>query len=210
MKRDSTHKEGLSPELLELAGCTAEQVLHRLDVPAPGLPAMEVEARRQRFGPNRVAHDERETFLRQFVQRLLNPLNILLIVLAGISTLMGDHEAAALIAVMVILSLSLSLMQERKSDAAAKKLRAMVHTTAAVVRSGCGDQPREIPIEELVPGDLVHLCAGDMIPADLRLIAAKDLFVNQAALTGEPLPAEKHASPQAISDTSLESFNNLC
>ena len=83
--------------MLELAGCTAEQVLHRLDVPAPGLPATEVEARRQRFGPNRVAHDERETFLRQFVQRLLNPLNILLIVLAGISTLMGDHEAAALI-----------------------------------------------------------------------------------------------------------------
>ena len=196
--------------MLELAGCTAEQVLHRLDVPAPGLPATEVEARRQRFGPNRVAHDERETFLRQFVQRLLNPLNILLIVLAGVSTLMGDHEAAALIAVMVILSLSLSLIQERKSDAAAKKLRAMVHTTAAVVRGGCGDQPREIPIEELVPGDVVHLCAGDMIPADLRLIAAKDLFVNQAALTGEPLPAEKHASPQSVSDTSLESFNNLC
>jgi Mg2+-importing ATPase len=210
VKRDCAHKEGLAPELLEMAGCTAETALQRLNVSLRGLPLTEVEIRRQRYGPNRVAREEHEPLLHQFLQRLLNPLNILLLVLAGISTLMGDHEAAALIAVMVVLSLSLSLVQERKSDAAARKLRAMVHTTAAVLRDTGGCQPEEIPLEELVPGDLVHLCAGDMIPADLRLIAAKDLFVNQAALTGEPLPAEKHSAAQAVSDTSLESFNNLC
>jgi Mg2+-importing ATPase len=210
VKRDSAHKEGLPAQLLELAGCPAEAVLQRLNVSARGLPLAEVAIRRQRYGPNRVAREEHEPLLRQFLRRLLNPLNILLLVLAGISTLMGDHEAAVLIAVMVVLSLSLSLTQERKSDAAARKLRAMVHTTAAVMRTDGGNQPEEIPIEELVPGDLVHLCAGDMVPADLRLIAAKDLFVNQAALTGEPLPAEKHSAPQTVTDPSLESFNNLC
>jgi Mg2+-importing ATPase len=210
VKRDCAHKEGLAPELLEMAGCTAETALQRLNVSLRGLPLTEVEIRRQRYGPNRVAREEHEPLLHQVLQRLLNPLNILLLVLAGISTLMGDHEAAALIAVMVVLSLSLSLVQERKSDAAARKLRAMVHTTAAVLRDTGGCQPEEIPLEELVPGDLVHLCAGDMIPADLRLIAAKDLFVNQAALTGEPLPAEKHSAAQTVGDTSLESFNNLC
>jgi len=210
VKRDFQHKDSLPAQLAELVGCTTEQVLLRLGLSSRGLAPNEVESRRARFGPNRIAHEQHETLVRQLLQRLLNPLNILLLTLAAISTLMGDREAAVLISVMVILSLSLSLLQERKSDAAAKKLRAMVHTTASVVRADETAQPREIPLEELVPGDLVHLCAGDMIPADLRLIAAKDLFVNQAALTGEPLPAEKHAAPQAITAATLESFNNLC
>ncbi len=210
VKRDSAHPEGLPPQLLELVACPAEQVLQRLGVSACGLNPLEIQSRRERFGSNRVAREEPDTLFAQLLQRLLNPLNILLLILAAISTLMGDHEAAALIAVMVVLSLSLSIAQERKSDAAAGKLRAMVHTTAAVLRADGKGQPREIPIEELVPGDLVHLSAGDMVPADLRVIAAKDLFVNQAALTGEPLPAEKHSAAQTLSDTSLGSFNNLC
>lgn len=190
-------------------GLTAEQVLVRLGVPSGGLSTDEVDRRRGRFGPNRVARERPESLLRQILQRLLNPLNVLLLVLATVSTFMGDREAALFILAMVFLSLFLLLLQERRSDAAAKKLRAMVHTTASVLRADAA-QPREIPIEELVPGDVVHLCAGDLIPADLRLLTTKDFFVNQAALTGEALPAEKHAGPQTPTTTTLESFNNLC
>ena len=89
---------------------------------------------------------------------------------------------------MVVLGVSLRFIQETKADNAAAKLKAMIKVTATVVRDG---QPKEIPLQELVPGDVVKLSAGDMIPGDVRLIAAKDLFIIQATLTGESLPVEK-------------------
>src|SRR5512138_3701730 len=89
---------------------------------------------------------------------------------------------------MVILGLSLRFIQETKADNAAAKLKAMISVTATVVRNG---QAREIPLRELVPGDVVKLSSGDMIPGDVRLISAKDLFIIQATLTGESLPVEK-------------------
>jgi len=211
-------KESLPAELLELAALTAPAALERLHSRPGGLDAAEIAERREAFGVNRVAHQERETLLAQFLRRLLNPLNILLLTLATVSVFMGDREAAAMIFTMVALSLTLSIVQERKSSAAAQRLRAMVHTTAMVVRSDHGTgadpshlpEPIELPIEQLVPGDVVHLSAGDMIPGDLRLTAAKDLFVNQAALTGESLPVEKHAEPQATPGTQIGSLTNIC
>src|SRR6516225_5764282 len=94
---------------------------------------------------------------------------------------------------MVVLAITTAFIQEHRSNAAAARLRAMVHTTASVRRASqsSGGGFAEIPIERIVPGDVVRLSAGDMIPADLRLIEAKDLFVNQSALTGEAMPAEK-------------------
>jgi P-type Mg2+ transporter len=211
-------KEGLPPEFLELAPLTAAETLEKLHSRASGLASAEVAARRDEFGANRVAHEEHETLLSQFLRRLLNPLNILLLTLATVSVFMGDHESATMIFAMVVLSLTLALIQERRSTAAAQRLRAMVHTTAMVVRpddnaatapSGL-DEPIELPIEQLVPGDIVHLSAGDMIPGDLRLLSAKDLFINQAALTGESMPVEKHADPQAGPGTEIGALTNLC
>jgi P-type Mg2+ transporter len=89
---------------------------------------------------------------------------------------------------MLMLGVALRFVQESRADAAAAKLKAMISVTAAVVRDG---QEKEIPLKELVPGDVINLCAGDMVPADIRLIASRDLFVAQAALTGESLPVEK-------------------
>ena len=91
-------------------------------------------------------------------------------------------------AMMVVLSVSLRFLQEARADAAAAKLRAMIHVTATVVRDG---MPKEIPLHDLVPGDIIHLSAGDMIPGDVRLLSSKDLFVSQGSLTGESLPVEK-------------------
>jgi P-type Mg2+ transporter len=134
---------------------------------------------------------------------------ILLMTLAVVSFVMSDAQSAIIILVMVFISITLGLVQERKSDHAAARLRAMVHTTATVIRLP-DPVPRELPIEELVPGDLVHLSAGDMVPADLRLIAAKDLFVNQASLTGEALPVEKHTQPAPLDAAGIGDLTNIC
>ena len=113
---------------------------------------------------------------------------------------------------MVVLAITTAFIQEHRSNEAAARLRAMVHTTASVRRSPCPpDDPfSEIPIDHLVPGDVVRLSAGDMIPADLRLLEAKDLFINQSALTGESMPAEKHA--QASTSDCEDAFDlpNIC
>jgi Mg2+-importing ATPase len=217
-ERASSHRESVAPELREIGTLEPPAVLKRLGTSEQGLSSSEVERRRLRFGPNRVAYERRTGLMAQLLGRLLNPLVVLLITLAAVSLLMRDQESAIIILAMVLLSISLSLVQERKSGKAAEKLRAMVHTTATVIRAAqpsgttarAEPAPREIPIEELVSGDLVHLSAGDMIPADLRLLVAKDLFINQASLTGEALPVEKHAQATAVAATDLAGLTNIC
>jgi len=206
----------LPPLLISLASAPTDQVLSELQARLQGLTQPEVEARRIQYGSNAVAREQRLSLWRQLRMRLADPLNVLLLSLATLSILTGDREAPAMIFVMVALSLSLSLLQERRSSRAAEALRAMVHTTASVVRAPAesgGDadsRPHEIPLGDLVPGDIVNLCAGDLIPADLRVLAAKDLFVNQAPLTGEALPAEKHAQPLKQPVADIAGLTNIC
>jgi Mg2+-importing ATPase len=216
-ERSSARRDSIAPELKEMVTLDAAAALSRLGTSERGLSAAEVEHRRLEHGENRIAHEKRAGFAAQLLGRLLNPLVILLVTLAGVSIVMRDTESAIIILLMVFLSISLALIQERRSGQAAEKLRMMVHTTAAVIRAGEGSSepvaataPREIPIEEIVPGDLVHLSAGDMIPGDLRLIAAKDLFVNQASLTGEALPVEKHAQPTDTPACDIGGLTNIC
>jgi len=219
-KEERAHTHGAElPELLaQLAILEPAAVLRQLGVSEPGLSAAEVARRRQQWGANRIAHERREPLALQVLKRLANPLNLLLLVLAAVSMGMGDRRAALIIFMMVILSLTLATVQERRSSRAAERLRAMVHTTAAVIRAveepagtAAPTQAVEVPIEELVPGDIVHLSAGDMVPADLRLIAAKDLFVNQASLTGESLPVEKHAAPAVDGAAAgITAMTNIC
>jgi Mg2+-importing ATPase len=136
-----------------------------------------------------------------------NPLVILLIVLSMISFATGDAHAGTVMSLMVILGVSLRFVQEARADAAAAKLKAMITLTTAVVRAG---KAEEIPLQELAPGDVVTLCAGDMIPADVRIISAKDLFVSQATLTGESLPVEKFDSRETREEVSPLEFANIC
>jgi P-type Mg2+ transporter len=177
-----------------------------------GLSQTEVAARQKKFGFNLVTRERKATILQELWGRARNPLNALLLTLATVSYFLGDMRAAVVIAAMVILAITTAFIQEHRSNKAAAKLRAMVHTTASVRRTpGDADNPfAEIPMEQLVPGDVVRLSAGDMIPADLRLLEAKDLFINQATLTGEAMPAEKysHASDQHCDDPF--DLPNLC
>ena len=160
-----------------------------------GLTAEEAERRLKSYGHNLVTRERKPTILQEIWGRAGNPLNALLLTLAVVSYFLGDVRAAIVIALMVLLAISTAFIQEHRSNEAAERLRAMVKTTASVLRrpvAGDGDFI-EVPLETLVPGDVVRLSAGDMIPADLRLLETKDLFINQSALTGEAMPAEKYA-----------------
>ncbi len=212
-ERRGARKEDLAPRYREIARGTATDALAALRTDVHGLDDAEAARRLDVHGPNAVAQEAEQSIPAQLLIRLATPLNLMLLALAGVSYVLSDARAAIMIFAMVILSVGLSFVQEYRSNKAAAKLRAMIRTTATVLRPGGGADPagrREIPIEDLVPGDVVILAAGDMVPADVRLIAAKDLFVNEAALTGEALPAEKNANDSGTDVHDPLDLPNLC
>ena len=187
-----------------------EAVLGRLDTHADGLTEVQAEERLRKFGPNEVEHEKPLPWWKHLWQSYENPFNLLLTLLAGISYFTEDMKAAIVIGSMVVLSTLMRFVQESRSNRAADRLKEMVSNTATVLRRDLSEDAApmfrkyygveihtksaariEVPLKTLVPGDIVVLAAGDMIPADLRLLSAKDLFVAQAAMTGESLPVEK-------------------
>lgn len=180
----------------------ADELLRALDSRIDGLDEAAIAERLDRDGVNEVGHEKPPHWAVQLLHAFKNPFIIVLLVLAVVQlfTDPDDLTGPTIIAVMVGISVVLSFTQEYRSSQAAEKLKAMVRNTAAVTRrADDGHAERiEVPVEELVVGDIVHLGAGDMIPADLRLIAAKDLFISQAILTGESIPVEKAAPNSAV------------
>ena len=183
------------------------EILQRLKASPNGLTEQEAAERLEVFGANEVAYEKKENWLSRLWVAARNPLVILLTVLAILSYSTGDSAAGTIMMLMVALGMSLRFVQETRADNAAAKLKAMISVTATVVRDG---QTREIPLRELVPGDIVKLSAGDMIPGDVRLISAKDLFVIQATLTGESLPVEKTDMPDTRENVSTIERSDLC
>ncbi|MGN2245282.1 magnesium-translocating P-type ATPase [Frateuria sp. GZRR35] len=177
-----------------------DELLARLDTGTAGLDAERIAARLHRDGPNEVSHEKPPHWSRQLLRACRNPFIAVLVLLAivQLATDREDLTGPLIIAVMVGISVLLSFTQEHRSSRAAEQLKAMVRNTASVTRRAAdGHSERiEVPVGELVAGDIVHLAAGDMVPADLRLLSAKDLFISQAILTGESLPVEK-AAPMA-------------
>ena len=196
----------------EVALLSPDEALQRLSSNVNGLTPDQVEQQLRSVGRNEVAHQTRHTILGELVSRSINPLNLLLLSLATASYFLGDQRAAIVIAVMVGLSISLGFIQEHRSNKAAEALQRMVLITAAVRRQipGAGQDHIEVPIEQLVPGDIVLLSAGDMIPADMRLISAKDLFINQSTLTGEAMPLEKVAAAHVGTAETPFDLPNIC
>ena len=162
-----------------------------MDAAAPrGLASWEAQERLLQYGPNEPA-SKRRSPLAQLVPLLGNPLAIVLLVASGLSALLGQTVDAALIATMVVLSVGINMLQTWRSQKAAERLRDRVAPTATVLRDG---RWQELARRDIVPGDLVRLSAGDLVPADARLVEARDLHVHQAALTGESLPVEKEVA----------------
>lgn len=185
----------LAQTLVGAANSSAVQLLGTLGSHTDGLTAAEADALRVQYGLNEVEHEQPLPWWVHLWHCYKNPFNLLLTLLAVISWLTEDMKAATVIFSMVVLSTLLRFWQEAKSNKAADALKAMVSNTATVLRRDDGKRI-ELPIKQLVPGDLIVLSAGDMIPADCRVLSAKDLFVSQAAMTGESMPVEKFAQQQ--------------
>ena len=184
----------------EASRLDVEELLRRLGGSPAGLTKREAAARLAGVGENTVARERPIGPVRRLVKLFFSPLPILLLMLAIVAEMTGEVRGAIVIAAIVVVSVLLSWFQETRSSRAAERLRALVHTTATVMRRDRrrGEQRptadgklAEIPLSRIVPGDVVHLGAGDLVPADVRLISAKDLFIDQAMLTGESMPAEK-------------------
>jgi P-type Mg2+ transporter len=208
-----------SNALIDIAQKDVDGVLKLFDTSLEGLTETEAQRRLAKAGPNEIAREKPLSWYVQLLKTVTNPLSLLLIVLAIVSLLTGSPTAALIITIMVIFGGLLRFSQEFQSNKAAEKLRAMVSITTAVSRQGNKAVAREqqgiiagteIAVKLLVPGDIVLLSAGDMIPADIRLIIAKDLFLSQSTLTGESLPAEKHVDLIDRQEKNPLELSNLC
>ncbi len=161
----------------------------------------------KKFGPNLVVGGVQEWPAFRFLKLFLSPLSLLLLGLSLASYITGEGKGALIIALMVFLSTLLSFTQEYRANKVAEKLKKIVTAKISVIRNRIEIL---VDLSEIVPGDLITLSAGDLIPADIRLIDAKDLFVNQSSLTGESLPAEKtHLVTHAAVDSQFD-CSNIC
>jgi len=197
----------VAPAVLDAARKDGQALLGDLQTSLSGLTQADAEERARVAGPNAIAQEHKQGWPIRLLKIIRNPLVILLTILSAVSFSTGDARAGSVMAMMVALSVALRFLQEARADAAAEKLKAMIHVTATVVRDGA---PREIQLHELVPGDIVKLAAGDMIPADVRLVSLKDLFVSQGSLTGESLPVEKICQPETDEASSPTELKNTC
>ena len=195
--------EHLTDDLLAVAHMAPADALARLRSRPEGLSAREAAARLARVGPNAVEREKPPSWWLHLWHCYRDPFNLLLSALAAVSYFTHDLKATTVIAVMIGLSTVIRFVQEGRSSRAADALRELVSNAATVIRT----QPREIPMRQLVPGDLVKLSAGDMIPADCRVLTACDLFVSQSAMTGESLPVEKFVDARDVHAAPLEQAN---
>jgi Mg2+-importing ATPase len=171
-----------------------------------GLTSGEAKERLSQYGPNDPAPVRRGAIALELLFLFLNPLVIILLFAAVVSAILGQTVDAGIIFVMVLLGVTINFAQTYRSQHAIEKLRQNVTPTATVLRDG---QWQEISRHEIVPGDVVRLCAGDLVPADGRFLEARDLFVQQAALTGESMPVEKEARPGASDSEARPDFPNF-
>jgi Mg2+-importing ATPase len=197
----------ITARLLEASAADGDTLYTQHGSSASGLSQEEAEQRLEKHGANAVAQEEGHSWRNLLIMAVLNPLVILLSLLAVLSAATGDLRAAIVMLLMVVLGVALRFVQEARADTAAAKLKAMISVTATVFRDG---KLREIALAELVPGDIVRLAAGDMIPADVRILACKDLFIIQASLTGESMPVEKFDGREQSTTTSPLELKNIC
>ena len=196
-----------SSEIIKIASVDAEEVLKLLHTTSQGLTTSEAHKHLIKYGLNEVTKEKRQHWLTMLFKTFKDPLIIMLLFIGIISFYTKDIPATVVIVIIMLVSVLLKFFREFGATTSAQKLKAMVKTTATVLRH---EQKKEVPINLLVTGDIVHLSAGDMVPADVRIITSKDLFINQAVLTGESLPVDKHA-PKVTDDIKnpLE-LSNIC
>ena len=187
------------PETELLASFSSSQTGHSTESAAQAL---------RQFGPNNVTSGAQSSVLLDLWHRCKNPLVIQLLIIAAVSYFyLDDLRSTIVVGGMLFLSVILSYIQESRSSKAVEKLQKLIKTTVTVLRDG---KEVEVPLDEVVPGDVVVLAAGSLIPADLRIISAKDFFVSQSALTGESMPIEKNTDSNQPASRAPFEYTNAC
>ncbi|WP_118974279.1 magnesium-translocating P-type ATPase [Taibaiella koreensis] len=211
-------EEAATTQLQQVSRFDQYDFMTMLESSVEGLPDIQAKARLAKTGPNEVHHEKAPSWYKQLIRVFINPFIGILIAIALISFVTdiwlaepgkAEYKTVVMVGIMVMVSSLLRFFQEYRSNRAAQQLKSMVKTTATVLRKGQGKV--ETDIKQLVPGEIIFLSAGDMIPADCRIIQSKDLFISQATLTGESLPVEKRNLPvrDAESKSPLE-LDNVC
>ena len=225
--KQTTEQQAIRAEqnkkLGEYASLSVKAVFEKLNSSLSGLADHEVTLSRLSNGNNKVTREKKKSLPQRLAGAFVNPFTAILFCLAVVSTITDmvlphfalfgsdpedfDPLTVIIILTMVVISGTLRFIQETRSGNAAEKLLAMITTTCTVTRKG--KEKQEIPLEEVVVGDVVHLSAGDMIPADVRIVNSKDLFVSQSSLTGESAPVEKTPSICENTTESVTDINNI-
>lgn len=208
--------DAVTEKIYWAASHTEKEILAEYSVSDRGVSGAQAETLRDKYGKNVITYGKKNSATKRLFSAFVNPFTVVLLVLAVISAFTDivfadpsdrNYATVVIITAMVLISGVLRFVQETRSGNVADKLIGMIHTTACVERDGV---KAEIPMEDIVCGDIVYLSAGDMIPADVRITLAKDLFVSQSSLTGESEPVEKFASiaseKGALTDTENMAF----
>jgi Mg2+-importing ATPase len=193
--------------LLEVCSAPANEAVRIMESNERGLSTEEAAQLLKKYGRNEISQTRRLNFLQDILRRLKSPLVIQLLVIAIVSAIIGETKSTFIVSVMILLSVGLSYVLDQRSSRAVEALGRRVQSRAMVLRDG---KETELPLAELVPGDVVLLNAGSIMPADLRLISAKDFFVSQSTLTGESMPVEKTSEVSGNGGQTLLELGNAC
>ncbi len=223
MKKNGTQAIGVSVQsiakkLVEYSKMEKYILLSTLKTREKGLDIVDVEMLSDQYKSNEISHEKAKPWYVQLAKAFANPFTLVLLIIAAISFLTevvlakpSEKSPAAVIVILILVLISggLRFFQEFRSGKEAESLKSMVKTTTTVIRRENGRE--QIPMADLLPGDIVVLAGGDMIPADLRILKAKDLFISQSALTGESEPVEKYPEPdKTTSEDNLFDLRNIC
>lgn len=201
-------RQEITDHLIRASLETEKDILLRLDTSIKGLSNNEVGKKLIRYGLNEIKSEKRPHWVIRLIKLIANPLIALLVFIIFVSIFTHDYRTAGVIGAMILLSVFVEFFQENQAYNSAKSLKSMVKTTCTVIR---GNKKKEVNLEEVVPGDIVELSAGDIIPSDLRILEDNELFVNQSLLTGEALSVEKYSTHE-INSENVELFDleNIC
>lgn len=192
--------------ILQVAKEEKAKVLTLLATNEKGLDSIDASERLSRFGENILVEEKKTWALLEFFTQFKDPLILILLFASIVSYVQGEVINGSIVMIIILVSTCLNFFQERQASHAAEKLKAKLANTATILRDG---KPMEIAFKDVVPGDILTLQAGDLIPADARILDSKDFFVNESALTGESLPAEKFCEPLHMDEPALSDLGNI-
>jgi P-type Mg2+ transporter len=191
----------------DMVSLPAEELMTRLKASTQGLSSEQAAEHLEVYGRNELAREHQHSALKEFLLHFKSPLVIILLIAGIITGALGEYANTTIILTIIFVSVILDYYQESKAEKAAQLLKQKVTTTGTVLRDNV---KQEIKIPEIVPGDIIYLSAGDIAPADSRVLSAKDLFINQSSLTGESFPVEKTAGAVKVKEGSIVEWSNYC